>query len=159
LNPPKAQATICLNNVIPDCSPPDTCILSITAFFLPEAWKKVNPEEYFNLKNKIARHLINTFEFATKTSIKDHIEEIEIATPQTLARYTGTFGGSAYGYETDPWDSFMPRLMAMNDERYLNGLEFCGGFSANCQSYTNALLSGQIAAFLTLQKLREGDDS
>jgi phytoene dehydrogenase-like protein len=159
LNPPKAQATICLNNVIPDCSPPSTCILSITAFFLPEAWKNVNPEDYFNLKNKLARHLINTFEFATKTSIREHIEEIEIATPQTLARYTGTFGGSAYGYETDPWDSFMPRLMEMNNEKYIKGLEFCGGFSANCQSYTNALLSGQIAAFLTLQELNETGDS
>ncbi len=158
LNPPKAQATICLNNAIPDCSPQGTCILSITAFFLPEAWKSVNPEDYFNLKNRIARHLINTFEFATKTSIREHIEEIEIATPQTLARYTGTFGGSAYGYETDPWDSFMPRLMAMNDEKYVKGLEFCGGFSANCQSYTNALLSGQIAAFLTLQQLKEKGD-
>ena len=159
LNPPKAQATICLNKVLSDCSPPDTCILTITAFFLPEAWKDVAPEDYFNLKNKIARHLINTFEFATKTSIRDHIEEIEIATPQTLARYTGTFGGSAYGYETDPWDSFMPRLMELDNERYIKGLEFCGGFSANCQSYTNALLSGQIAAFLTLQGLKKMGDS
>jgi len=159
LNPPKAQATVCLNNVLPECSPPYTCILTITAFFLPEAWKNVKPEDYFNLKNKIARHLINTFEFATKTSIRDYIEEIEIATPQTLARYTGTFGGSAYGYETDPWDSFMPRLMEMSNEKYLEGLEFCGGFSANCQSYTNALLSGQIAAFLTLKELNERGDS
>jgi len=159
LNPPKAQATVCLNNILPECSPKGTCILTITAFFLPEAWEAVKPEDYFNLKNKIARHLINTFEFATKTSIRDYIEEIEIATPQTLARYTGTFGGSAYGYETDPWDSFMPRLMEMNNEKYLEGLEFCGGFSANCQSYTNALLSGQIAAFLTLKKLNEKDDS
>ena len=159
LNPPKAQATICLNNVLQDCSPPGTCILSITAFFLPEAWENVNSEDYFNLKNRIARHLINTFEFATKTSIRENIEEIEIATPQTLARYTGTFGGSAYGYETDPWDSFMSRLMEMNNEKYIKGLEFCGGFSANCQSYTNALLSGQIAAFLTLQDLEKKGDS
>lgn len=159
LNPPKAQATICLNNVLPDCSPPGTCILSITAFFLPEAWEHVSSEDYFNLKNRIARHLINTFEFATKTSIRDHIEEIEIATPQTLARYTGTFGGSAYGYETDPWDSFMPRLMEMENEKYVKGLQFCGGFSANCQSYTNALLSGQIVAFLTIQDLKEKGNS
>lgn len=159
LNAPKAQATICLNNVIPDCSPPGTCILSITAFFLPEAWQNVHPKEYFKLKNRIATQLITTFELATGTSIKDHIEEIEIATPQTLTRYTGTFGGSAYGYETDPWDSFIPRLIAMDDERYIEGLEFCGGFSANCQSYTNSLLSGQISAFLTLQKLNQVSDN
>lgn len=157
LNPPKAQATVCLNNAIPDCSPPGTCILSITAFFLSEAWKNVKAREYFKLKNRIGNDLINSFEKATNTKIKEYIEEIEIATPQTLARYTGTYGGSAYGYETDPWDSFIPRLMTMNDEKYIKGLEICGGFSANCQSYTNSLISGQISAFLTLQELNKGD--
>ena len=53
----------------------------------------------------------------------------------------------------------MPRLMELDNERYIKGLEFCGGFSANCQSYTNALLSGQIAAFLTLQGLKKMGDS
>ncbi|MFX0021820.1 MAG: phytoene desaturase family protein [Candidatus Hermodarchaeota archaeon] len=155
LNYPKAQATVCLSNIIPDCSPSGTCMLSITAFFLPEAWKDVKARDYFKLKNRIADDLIDAFEKATGSSIRDHIEEIEIATPQTLARYTGTYYGSAYGYETDPWDSFMPRLMAMTDEKYIEGLEVCGGFSANCQSYTNALLSGQITAFLTIQDLNK----
>ncbi len=159
LNPPKAQATVCLNNIIPDCSPNGTCMLTITAFFLPEAWKDVTARDYFKLKSKIASDLIDTFEKATGTSIKNHIEELEIATPQTLTRYTGTYYGSAYGYETDPWDSFMPRLMAMGDEKYIEGLEICGGFSANCQSYTNALLSGQIAAFLTILDLEKREGS
>ncbi len=158
LNPPKAQATVCLNNIIPDCSPSGTCMLTITAFFLPEAWKEVTAKDYFKLKSRIANDLIDTFEKATGTSIKDHIEELEIATPQTLTRYTGTYYGSAYGYETDPWDSFMPRLMAMADEKYIEGLEVCGGFSANCQSYTNTLLSGQIAAFLSILDLEKKEE-
>lgn len=107
------------------------------------------------MKNRIATHLINTFELATGCAIKEHIEEIEIATPQTLARFTGSYGRSAYGYETDPWDSIIPRLIAMNEKKYIEGLEICGGFSANCQSYTNTLLSGQISAFLTIQKINE----
>jgi len=159
LNPPKAQASICLNNIIPDCSPNGTCMLTITAFFLNDAWKDVKANDYFNVKSRIAENLIDTFEKATGTSIRKYIEEIEIATPQTLSRYTGTYYGSAYGYETDPWDSFMPRLMAMADEKYIEGLEICGGFSANCQSYTNALLSGQIAAFLTIQDLDKKEES
>jgi prolycopene isomerase len=155
LNPPKAQATVCLNKIIPDASPEGTCMLCITAFFLPEAWKDVKAKDYFILKRRIANNLIETFEKATGTSIKNHIEEIEIATPQTLNRYTGAYYGSAYGYETDPWDSFMPRLMAMADEKYIYGLETCGGFSANCQSYTNSLLSGQVKAFLTILELNK----
>lgn len=155
LNPPLVQATTCLNNIIPDCSPPNTSMLMITSFFLPGVWDNINPKDYFKLKSKIANDLISSFEKALDVSIKEHIEEIEIATPQTLTRYTGAFRGSAYGYESDPWDSFIPRLMAMNEEKYIEGLEICGGYSSQGVSYTNSLISGQISAFLTLQKIRE----
>ena len=153
LNPPKAQATTCLNNIVKDCSPPNTSILMITSFFLPGAWDKVLPTDYFKFKTRIADNLITSFENALDISIKEYIEEMEIATPQTLTRFTGTYKGSAYGYESDPWDAFIPRLIAMNDEKYISGLEFCGGYSAQGVSYTNSLLSGQIAAFLTLNQL------
>jgi phytoene dehydrogenase-like protein len=155
LNPPLVQATTCLNNIIPDCSPPNSSMLMITTFFLPGVWDNLNPQDYFKLKSRIANDLISSFEKALDTSIKQNIEEIEIATPQTLARYTGAFRGSAYGYESDPWDSFIPRLMAMNEEKYIQGLEICGGYSSQGVSYTNSLLSGQISAFLTLQKIME----
>jgi len=157
LNSPMVQATTCLNNIINDCSPPNTSMLMITTFFLPGVWDNVKSEDYFNIKSKIANDLIISFEKALNISIKDHIEEIEIATPQTLSRYTSAFQGSAYGYESDPWDSFIPRLMAMNDEKYIEGLEICGGYSSQGVSYTNSLISGQISAFLTLQKIREGE--
>jgi len=154
LNPPMLQATTCLNNIIHDCTPPNTSMLMMTTFFLPGVWDNVNPKDYFNLKSKIAYNLISSFEKALNISIKDNIEEIEIATPQTLSRYTGAYQGSAYGYESDPWDSFIPRLMAMNNEKYIDGLEICGGYSSQGVSYTNSLISGQISAFLTLQKIR-----
>lgn len=153
LETPKVQATICLNNAIPDCSPPGTCILSITTAFLPGVWDNVKPEEYFDIKNKIAEELINNFEKTTGTSIKEHIEEIEVATPQTFARFTGTYNGVIYGYEPDPWDSFIPRLMSMNDEKHIEGLEFCGGFGKRCHGYSSALKDGETAALLTLQDL------
>ncbi len=158
LEPPIAQATICLNNAILDCSPKGTSILEITAFFLSEAWEKVKPEEYFKVKEKIAKNLILQFEKATNTKIFENIEEIEIATPQTFSRYTGTYRGVCYGYEVDPWDSTMPRLMVMKDEKFINGLEICGGFSFQGVSYTNSLLSGQITAFLTLQDMANTEE-
>ena len=46
LKVPKVQASLCLNNAIPNCSPPGTCIISITSAFRPGAWDKVKPEEY-----------------------------------------------------------------------------------------------------------------
>jgi len=153
LKAPDVQATICLNKAIPDCSPPGTCIMSITTAFLPGVWDNVKPEEYVNLKNRIAEDLINKFEKATGIKVKDHIEEIEIATPETLARFTGTFNGVVYGYEPDSWDSFIPRLMAMNDEKHIEGLEFCGGFGRRCHGYSSSLKDGETAGLLTLQSM------
>jgi len=153
LKAPKVQATICLNTAIPNCSPPGTCILSITTAFRPGVWDNVQPEEYVKVKNKIAEALINHFEIGTGISIREHIEEIEVATPQTFARFTGTYGGIVYGYEPDPWDSFIPRLMAMNDEKHIEGLEFCGGFGKRCHGYSSSLKDGETAGLLTLQDL------
>jgi len=157
---PRIQATICMNNTITDASPQGTSILIITSFFRPKTWTGINENEYFTLKNKIAMELIEKFEKATNTSISESIEEMEIATPETYSRYTGTYKGVTYGYEVDSWDSTLPRLMRMNEERYIEGLKICGGFSFQGVSYTNSLLSGQITALLTLQELmnEEGDD-
>lgn len=153
LEVPRIQASICMNNAIPDCSPKGTCIVSMTAFYRPEVWENVKKIEYFKLKDKIAKELIKKFEKATNTKISDSIEEMEIATPETYARYTGSYKGVTYGYEVDSWDSTLPRLMRMDEERFIKGLKICGGFSFQGVSYTNSLLSGQITAFLTLQEL------
>ena len=139
------QASICLNTANPDCSPPGTTILSITAGFRPEAWESVKEEEYFTVKEKVAERLINQFEQATGTDIKNHIEEIEIATPETFARYTGTYNGVVYGYEAEPWDSIIPRALSVESENYINGLEFCGGFSYRAHGYGSSILSGKDA--------------
>jgi prolycopene isomerase len=155
LEAPKVQASMCLNVALPECSPPGTCIFSITTLFRPEVWENVKEEQYFTLKSKIADQLITKFEKATGISIKGHIEEIEIATPQTWARYTGTYNGIIYGYEPDPWDSLIPRMMTMEEEFYIKGLKFCGGFSFQSHGYSTSLISGQIAAFLTLLDLKK----
>ncbi|MFX0101776.1 MAG: phytoene desaturase family protein [Candidatus Hodarchaeota archaeon] len=153
ISTPPILASACLNKVIPNCSPAGTTILSLTTLYLPEAWKGVRQEQYHSLKSKIAGELIDLFEKGSGTNIKEHIEEIEIATPLTFARYTGSYGGNIYGYEADPWDSFMPRMMAMDSEKHIKGIEFCGGYSANCHGYSSTLSSGQLAAFFTLESM------
>jgi len=154
LETPPVQATVCLNNAIPDCSPPGTSIVYITTLFRPEAWKEVKPEDYYKLKNKIAEELIVQFEKTTGVAIREHIEEIEVATPQTFARYTKTYNGVIYGYEPESWDSVVPRLMMMNDHYYIKGLEFAGGFGRQCHGYSSSLNDGELAALLVLNKLQ-----
>jgi phytoene dehydrogenase-like protein len=155
LEAPKAQATACLNNAIPDCSPPGTSIVSITTLFRPEAWHGLSPMEYVRTKNRIAGGLIAQFEQATGASLRDHIEEVEVATPATYARYTGGYGGTIYGYEPEPWDSLMPRLMTFRDEVHFEGLEFCGGYAFRCHGYSGSFKSGQTIALLTLKDMMD----
>jgi phytoene dehydrogenase-like protein len=152
---PKGQATVVLNIANPGCSPPGTCLMYITTLFRPEAWKGVKPEEYINVKNEIAEGLIAQFERATGSSIKPHIEEIEIATPETFARYTRTYNGIVYGYEPESWDSLVPRLMMMGQDQYIKGLEFAGGFGRRVHGYSSAMSDGYTSALLTLQNLMQ----
>ena len=156
LGRPSVQATVCLNNAIPDCSPAGTTILSMTILYKPEAWKNIEPDDYFRKKNEIAGYLIEDFERATGCSIRDHIEEIDISAPPTYARYTGAYQGVIYGYEVDSWDSFLPRLMAMKDEVYIRGLRFSSGWGIRTIGYSSALLCGQTEALLTLADMSTG---
>lgn len=155
LGTPKAQASACLNNAIPDCSPPGTSILAITTLFRPDAWKDVKAADYVAVKNRIAEGLVADFEKATGAPIRRHIEEIEVATPLTYARYTGSHGGTIYGYEPEPWDSLIPRMMALSQPKPIRGLEFCGGYAFRCHGYSSSFMSGQTAGLLTLQSLMQ----
>jgi phytoene dehydrogenase-like protein len=153
LEAPRVQAVMCLNNAIPDCSPPGTSIISTTTLFRPEAWKDVQPRDYVKVKDRIARDMILELERVLGAPLREHIEEIEVATPQTYARYTGSFNGIIYGYEPEPWDSLIPRMMMMGDDKHVEGLEFCGGFAFRCHGYSSSFMSGQTAALLTLRDL------
>jgi prolycopene isomerase len=153
LGPTKMQAATCLNRVVPDCSPPGTTILCITILHMPEAWYTVKPADYVKTKNDIAAALIKQFEEATGVELRGRIEEIEVATPVTFARYTGAFDGGIYGYEPDVWDSVPARIMHLQNERFVKGLEFAGGFALMGHGYSPSLLSGRAAALATLAQL------
>ncbi|MBU0927008.1 MAG: NAD(P)/FAD-dependent oxidoreductase [Spirochaetes bacterium] len=150
------QASVCLNAANPGCSPPGTTILSITAGTRPEAWADVAPEEYHRVKARVAERLIAQFEAATGVDLRSHIEELEVATPETFARYTGAWNGVVYGYEPEPWDSVIPRALAVDKERFLDGLDFCGGFSYRCHGYGSSILSGKAAAERVLGRMAGG---
>ena len=152
---PKAQAAMCLNNAVPDCSPAGTSMITITTLFRPEVWSQVSPRDYVKTKNRIASDLIADLENATGAPLHDHIEEIEVATPLTFARYTGTHAGTIYGYEPEPWDSLIPRMMSMSADKHIQGLEFCGGYAFRCHGYSSSFMSGQTTALLTLRDLNQ----
>jgi len=153
----KAQATACLNKVFPECSPPGTCIISFTVLNDGDMWKAVTPETYFEEKTRIAEEILDTFERATGVRLKDSIEEIEIATPETFANFSCKYNGSIYGYEVEPWDSVIAKSLTINDadENPIRGLRFAGGFSRQSQGFSSSYKTGEIAGRLAVADCKE----
>ena len=122
------QATVCLNNAYPECSPEGTCMMYFTTMFMSDDWGNVTEEDYFKAKDRVADDMIRVFERETGCKIRDAIEEICVASPTTYARYCGHPEGVIYGYETAEWDSLMPRMMMMKEDALMSpGLRFAGG--------------------------------
>lgn len=149
------QATVCLNMADPDCSPEGTSILYFTSLFTDDAWGSVTEKDYFKTKQAFAKHLIEDFENATGISIQENIEEIEISTPMTYARYTDAPQGVIYGYSASLWDGIVPRIMMADMDEKIPGLRFAGGFGTQLGGYSSAYTSGRNAAHATLKDIEK----
>lgn len=152
-DPEPMQASICLNRADPEASPPGTTILSITTGSQPEAWSDVTPWTYEREKRRFARLVIEQFERATGIALKNAVEEIETAAPPTFSRYVGSWNGTVYGYEPEPWDGIVPRALSENRERFYRNLRFCGGYAYRAYGYGSSLMSGRAAAAKTLEEM------
>ena len=140
----------CLNNANPGCSPKGTCILNFTTLFTDNCWANVEPENYFNEKDSFAKRIISLYEEATDVKISDYIEEIEVATPLTFARYLNTPQGVIYGYSAEPFDSLLSRFMTEASDNDTKGLRFCGGWGTQLSGFCSAIASGRNTAYATL---------
>ncbi|MDD4429457.1 MAG: NAD(P)/FAD-dependent oxidoreductase [Paludibacter sp.] len=146
-----------LNEAIPDASPAGTCLLQFAKFYTEDAFADVTEEEYFKIKDQIAEETIIHYEKLTGINIRDHIEEIVIATPVTWARYIGTPQGDVYGYACGTWDGMFPRVMAGHHHDYtVQGLRFCGGHGTQMDGYSQSYLSGREQARYTILDMKEG---
>ena len=147
----------CLNKVIPQSSPEGTCTLFFTALVngsdLPEDLK---PETYKKWKNELAGKYIEQYEKLTGKDIRSHIEEIEIATPVTFARYLGTPDGTIYGYKLSKWDNMLSRISNEAAEYTIPGLSFVGGHAFRGDGYSSAYVTGDTVGKRIVRKLKGG---
>lgn len=68
---------------------------------------------------------------------------LNIATPETFARYMRTPNGDIYGYYGQQWDQTLTRMANLNEEAQpVPGLFFCGGSSFMMDCYSSAYFSG-----------------
>ena len=151
-----AQATVCLNNADPDCSPKGTTILYMTSLFMEDVWSQVKEEDYFKVKNEVAEAMIERFEKATYTNIREHIEELAIATPETYARYCGHPQGTVYGYESQYYDGLMNRIQMVEEDKCVDGLRIGGGYGERLLGYPSSYKSGANEAARTLRDIEKG---
>lgn len=146
----------CLNLAVPNASPEGTCQLFLTTLYYDSPWKDLKPEEYRKAKIDLARDMIDRAEQALGFDIYPHIEEIEIATPVTFARYLNTPEGTPYGYQLDMDDSFLIRLVngTGTKQQFVKGLRFAGAHAERGDGYSSAYMTGQSAALETLKDMQ-----
>lgn len=152
---PKYFTAVCLNKLVPNCTPKGTTQLSIAGLQKGEAWEHVTPENYNTIKREISKAMIKNMGEVLGVNLFDHIEEIETATPVTIARYTGSWNGSIYGYEHRTWDSFTSRLDSEDEEKYVKGLEFAGAHASTGNGFAYCIKSGKKAANAILMQMKD----
>ena len=137
---------ICLNLANPACTPEGTCILSITALPLPEGWAKVTEDEYDRVKHETARAMIEEMSAYYGVTLLDHVLELVIETPMTVAHYTGAWNGGVYGYQHCQDDNIVARLQMDSEEKFIKGLEFSGAHSISGNGMAPQVTNGRKAA-------------
>ena len=107
-----------------------------------------NTFRYGDYKTKIsfAEKMIDNFEKATGVKIRDYIEEIEISTPMTYARYTDAPAGTIYGYEASKEDGIVKRIVFDMIDKGIQGLYFAGGYTTRHMGYSPSYTTGDMAA-------------
>ena len=145
-----------LNQAIPDCTPPGTCSLAFSLFYTDDVLKDVQVKDYFKLKDWILTRTVDHFEKTMGVHIRDHIEEVVVATPETWARYLGTPQGDVYGYSPVGWDGMFARVMSGHKIDYtVKGLRFVGGHGTQMDGYSQAMLSGAEQARYMLEDMKK----
>lgn len=146
----------CLNIAVPDCSPKGTTQMVLTIAYTGDAWADVNEENYMKIKREVADEMIDNLEHVMGYKIREHIEEIEIASPVTFARYMASPQGSIYGYCSLKWDGMSTRMLVAGMEQTIPGLFFVGGHGTSLSGYYPTYTSGNRTAFQIMGYVRGG---
>lgn len=150
----KLSAT-CPDVAIPGITGPGRSQLNFTALYDPSAMDQAELDKYSYLpeKERFANVMIDYFEKTTGARIRDHIEELSIATPATFNHYTGAPYGNIYGYVCSAVDGAVPRMLQQEEERFIPGLDFIGGAGIRAHGYSSVITNGYTCAGVALAKL------
>jgi prolycopene isomerase len=146
LGPYKYLTSICLDLANPGATPEGMCQFSITNLPLVQGFLDLKEEDYYDFKRKMALDMITEYERVSGINIRDHIVEIEVSTPVTVAHYVGAWKGSIYGYSHSIDDHAIARLQMKEDDHFIDGLEFAGAHAISGNGMGPAVTNGRAAA-------------
>lgn len=139
----------CYNISDPDASPPGTSQVAVVNLKYADPWIELPAQQYFDKKYEIANKLLEKVE-AIFPGFREHIEEIEVATPLTHMRFLATPGGAIYGFDQYAKDS----NMFVSPNSPIKGLYFAGAWSGS-GGFQPTLSSGSSAARQVIKNMRE----
>lgn len=143
------------NVVNKSASPEGTTIVVLKTTYYSDIFSKVNNRNYNEIKENLASNLIEDFENTFNIDIKEYIEEIAIATPFTVEKYTNRINGSLMGYMRYGYDNSINRLLSYEEELIPN-ISFVGTSSIFGGGVDNAIYSGY---YITNYLLNKKDDN
>lgn len=108
----------------------------------------IPPQQYFEKKYEYADKLLSRVE-KLYPGFREHIEELEVATPVTHMRYLATPGGAIYGFDQYIKDS----NMFVTPRSPIAGLYFAGAWSGS-GGFQPTLTSGGAAARSIIKDFR-----
>lgn len=132
----------------PSFSPPGTCQVNLVTLKYGNPWLHIPPAEYHDVKFRCAEAMLKRAEDIFP-GLRQHIEEIEVATPLTHMRYLGHPAGAVYGFESRTKDSF---FFQPGNRSPVKGLTFAGGWVGD-QGFEPTLRSGVAAAKSILKRV------
>lgn len=154
LGPYRYLTCICHNLANPDATPAGTCSFSITTLPQVAGWKTVGADDYDRVKHEVAKQMIEDMSRYFGVNLLDHILEIVIETPVTVAHYTGMWNGCIYGYAHTMEDHIVARLQTASAEKFIEGLEFAGAHQISGDGMGPAVTNGRKAAKNVLDDIK-----
>ena len=138
----------CYDVADPDFSPPGTCQLNVVTLKYGEPWLRIPPTQYHRAKYRCAEDMLRRVT-EIFPEVRNHMEEVDVATPLTHMRYLGHPNGSIYGFEQHTKDSLF-----FQPGRYspIEGLYFASGWVGDC-GFQPTLQAGMSAAKSIVRKL------
>jgi len=141
LDAPEYTLLTCYDVDDPEFSPEGACQVSVVALAYADPWMAIPPSQYFDTKMAYADKMIELVSRAFP-DLRNHIEEIDVATPLTHMRYLGHPGGAAYGFDQHAKDTslFTKRMSP------IQGLFHAGAWSGSGGGFQPTLMSGDQVA-------------